>query len=91
MGGGGMYPPTFLGGGDGLYKQPPLFEDKITLNLTFIVKKLTLLTVKLLQTPKIARSLRSLAHKMYSDTRSLRFCQYMYSFLDIIYVKKGVE
>ena len=28
---------------------------------------------------------------MYSETRSLRFCQYMYSFLDIIYVKKGVE
>ena len=42
---------------------PPLFEDKITLKLTFIVKKLTFLTVKLLKTPKIARSLRSLAHK----------------------------
>ena len=26
---------------------PPLFEDKITSNLTFIVKKLTFLTVKL--------------------------------------------
>ena len=35
---------------------PPLFEDKITLNLTFIVNKLTFLTVKLLKTPKIARS-----------------------------------
>ena len=42
---------------------PPLFEDTIILNLTFIVKKLTFLTVKLLKPPKIARSLRSLAHK----------------------------
>ena len=58
-------PPHFFGWGDGLYKHPPLplFEDKITLNLTFIVKKLTFLTVKLLKAPKIARSLRSLAHK----------------------------
>ena len=62
-GDGGMYPPTFLGGGGGgggLYKYPPpppLFEDKITLNLTFIVKKLTFLTVKQLKTQKIARSL----------------------------------
>ena len=59
-------PPHFFGwGGDGLYKYPPppLFEDKITLDLTFIVKKLTFLTVELLKTPKIARSLRSLAHK----------------------------
>ena len=59
-------PPTFLGGGGGLYKHPPpppLFEAKITLNLTFIVNKLTFLTVKLLKTPNIARSLRSLAHK----------------------------
>ena len=24
-GDGGMYPPTFLGGGDGLYKYPPTF------------------------------------------------------------------
>ena len=50
-------PPLFWVG-DGLYKYPPppLFEDKITLNLTFIVKKLTFLTVKLLKTPKIARS-----------------------------------
>ena len=91
---GGMYPPpTFLGGGDGLYKHPPppLFEDKIILNLTFIVKKLTFLTVKLLKNSK-NRSLAPLARtQMYSETRSLRFCQYMYSFLDIIYVKKGVE
>ena len=57
--GGGMYPPTFWGGGMACTKippPPPLFEDKITLNLTFIVKKLTFLTVKLLKTPKIARS-----------------------------------
>ena len=42
-GGGGMYPPTFLGGGIACTNipPPPLFEDKITLNLTFIVKKLT--------------------------------------------------
>ena len=59
-------PPHFLGGGgDGLYKYPPppLFEDKITLNLTFLVQKLTFLTVKLSKTPIIARSLRLLAHK----------------------------
>ena len=49
------------GGGDP--PPPPLFEDKITLKLAFIVKKLTFLTVKLLKTPKIARSLRSLVHK----------------------------
>ena len=62
-GDGGMYPPPhFFGWGDGLYKYSPppqLFEDKINLNLTFIVKKLTLLTVKLLKTQKIARSARS--------------------------------
>ena len=40
---------------------PVLFEDKITLNLTFIVKKLTFLTVKLSKTPQIARSLALLA------------------------------
>ena len=59
-------PPHFFGWGGWpvqISPPPPLFEDKITLNLTFIVKKLTLLTVKLLKTPKIARSLRSLAHK----------------------------
>ena len=80
----GMYPPTFMGGGWPVQiSPPPLFEDKITLNLTFIVKKLTFLTVKLLKTPKVARS--------HTETRSLQFCQYMYSFLDIIYVKKGVD
>ena len=56
-------PPTILGGGMACTNIPPLFEDKITLNLTCIVKKLTFLTVKLLKTQKIARSLRSLAHK----------------------------
>ena len=70
---------------------PPLFEDKITLNLTFMVKKLTFLTVKTIKNSK-NRSLAPLARtQMYSETRSLWFCQYMYSFLDIIYVKKGVE
>ena len=50
------------GGGEGGWEMypppPPLFEDKIhvTLNSTFIVKKLTFLTVKLLKTQKIARS-----------------------------------
>ena len=62
-GGWGVYPPTFLGGGMACTNIPPLFEHKITLNLTFIVKKMTFLTVKLLKTPKIARSLHSLAHK----------------------------
>ena len=64
---GGYILPLFLGGPGGMactnIPPPPLFEDKITSNLTFIVKKLTFLTVKLLKTPKIARSLRSLAHK----------------------------
>ena len=62
-GDGGMYPPTFLGGGGWPVQisPPPLFEEKITLNLTFIVKKLTFLTVKLLKTLKksLARSARS--------------------------------
>ena len=70
---GGMYPPTFFGwGGDGLYKYAPpptLFEGRITEILTFIVKKLTFVTVKLLKTPKLARD-----DKMYAETRSLRFC-----------------
>ena len=48
-GDGGMYPPHFFGwGGWPVQTSPPLFEDKITLNLTFIVEKLTFLTVKLL-------------------------------------------
>ena len=54
--GGGGDPPTFLGGGMACTNIPPLFEDKITLDLTFIVKKLTFLIVELLQTSKIARS-----------------------------------
>ena len=55
--GGCIPPPTFLGGGGmACTNIPPLFENKITLNLTFIVKKLTFLTVKLLKTQKIARS-----------------------------------
>ena len=65
-GGGGCIPPTFLGGGGMACTNippPTLFEDKITLNLTCILKKLTFLTVKLLKTPKVARSLHSLAHK----------------------------
>ena len=54
-GGMGDVSPHFFGWGDGLYNipPPPLFEDK----------KLKFLTVKLLKTPKIARSLCSLAHK----------------------------
>ena len=92
--GGGMYPPTFLGGGDGLYKHPPppLFEDKITLNSTYC-KETDLFNCKTIKNSK-NRSLAPLARiQMHSETRSLRFCQYMtlYSFLDIIYVKKGVE
>ena len=74
---GGCIPPHFFGwGGWPVQTSPPLFEDKITLNLTFIVKKLTFLTVKLLK-PQKNRSLAPLAHtQMYSETRSLRFCQY---------------
>ena len=91
--GGDVSPPLFWVGGMACTNipPPPLFEDKITSNLTFIVKKLTFLTVKLLKTPKIARSPPLACTQMYSETRSLRFCQYMYSFLDIIYVKKGIE
>ena len=64
-GGGWGEGPFWVGGWPvQIFPPPPsFFEDKITLNLTFIVKKLTCLTVKLLKTPKIARSLRSLAHK----------------------------
>ena len=63
MGGGGES-PHFLGGGmacTNIPPPPPLFEDKITLNLTFIVKKLPFLTVKLSKTKKkiLARSARS--------------------------------
>ena len=93
-GGGGMgdvYPPTFLGGGWPVQTSPPppLFEDKITLYLTFIVKKLTFLTVKLLKTPEIARSLRSLAHKCILRLDLCGFASTcIYSFLDIIYVEK---
>ena len=88
---GGDTPPLFWVG-DGLYKHPPppLFEDKITLNLTFIVKKLTFFNCKTIKISK-NHSLAPLARtQMYSETRSLRICQNMYSFLDIIYVK-GVE
>ena len=60
---GGIHPPptTFLGGGMACTNIPPLFEDKMTLNLTFIVKKLTFLTVKLYQIlqKSLARSARS--------------------------------
>ena len=56
-------PPTFFGWGVGCTNipPPPLFEDKITSNLTFIVKKLTFLTVKLFKNSKkwLARSARS--------------------------------
>ena len=88
-----MYPPTFLGGGMACTNipPPPLFEDKITLNLTFIVKETDLFNCKTINNFK-NRSLAPLARtQMYSETRSLRFCQYIYSFLDIIYVEKGVE
>ena len=89
-GDGGMYPPPpplfWVGGGVACTNIPPLFEDKITLNLTFIVKKLTFLTAKLLKTPKIARSLRSLAHKCilrldlcgFASTCILFFTSFMY-------------
>ena len=60
---GDVFPQFFFWGVAYTNIPPPLFEDKITLNLSFIVKKLTFLTVELLKTQKIARSLRSLAHK----------------------------
>ena len=81
-GGWGMYPPpppTFYGWGDGLLPPvqtsppPPLFEDKITLNLTFIVKKLTFLSVKLLKIQK-NRSLAPLARtQMYFASTCILF------------------
>ena len=60
-GDGGIHPPHFFGWGMACTNIPPLFEDKITLNLTFIVKKLTFLTVKLYQIlqKSLARSARS--------------------------------
>ena len=84
-GGGGMYTPTFWCGGWPVQIHPPLFEDKITEHLTFIVKKLTLFNCK---TSKNSKA-RSLARtQMYSEARSLRFCQYSDN---IICVQKGVE
>ena len=69
---------------------PPLFEDKITLNLSFIVKKLTFLTVELLKTQKLlARSARSHTNVFWDSIFAV--LPYMYSILDFIYVKKGVE
>ena len=86
-------PPTFLGGGMACTNIPPLFEDKITLNLTFIVKKLTFLTAKLLKTQKkIARSLRSLAHKCILRLDLCGFASTCILFLtSFMYIKKGVE
>ena len=54
-GGWGDISPHFFGWGGGwpVLISPPLFEDKITLNLTFIVKKLTFSTVKLLKTNSV--------------------------------------
>ena len=66
--GGYIPPPHFFGWGGGSPVQisppPPLFEDKITLNLTFIVKKLTFLTVKLYQ---ILQKSLARSQTMYSD------------------------
>ena len=59
-GGWGDVSPLLFGWGVACTNIPPLFEDKITLNWIFIVKKLTFLTLKLLKTPKsLARSARS--------------------------------
>ena len=81
-------PPLFWVGGMACTNIPPLFEDKITLNLTFkSCKEIDLFNCKTIKNSK-NRSLAPLARtQMYSETRSLRFCQ----FLDIIYVKKGAE
>ena len=84
--GGDVSPPLFWVGGmacSPVQSSPPLFEDKIILNLTFIVKKLTFLTIKTSKNCSLAPLART---EIYSETLSLRFCQYMYSFLDIIYV-----
>ena len=89
-GGWGMYPPpppplVWVGGWP-VQTSPPLFEDKITLNLTFIVKKLTFKTVK------IARSLRSLAHKCILRLDLCGFASTCILFLtSCTYIKKGVE
>ena len=87
-----MYSPNFFFGGWPIQisPPPPLFEDKITLNLSFIVKKF-ILTVELLKTQKIARSLRSLAHKCILRLDLCGFAIHFISILDFIYVKKGVE
>ena len=58
-GDGGIHPPPplfWVGGWPvQISPPPPLFEDKITLNMTFIVKKLTFLTVKLYQILQIIK------------------------------------
>ena len=89
-----MYPPLIWVGGWPVQNipPPPLVEGKITLNLTFSVKKLTFLSGKTIKNSdnRIARSARS--HIIILLTLDLfRFCQYMYSYLDISYLKKGVE
>ena len=81
-------PPTFLGGGDGLYKHPPppphFFEDNITLDLTFIVKKLTFLTAKTIGFPgQISQILQSnfiLTSFKFAQILSCRENYHSYSF-----------
>ena len=49
MGDGGMYPPTFLGGGDGLYKYPPpppTFWRKDNLKFDIYCKEIDLFNCK---------------------------------------------
>ena len=83
------------GGGDGLYKYPPpppTSWRKDNLKFDIYCKEIDLFNCKTIKNFFLNRSLAPLARtQMYSETRSLRFCQYMYSFLDIIYLNKGVE
>ena len=83
-------PPTFLGGGMACTNipPPPLFEDKITLNLTFIVKKLTFLTVKLSKNRSLARTV---AQKCILRLDLCGFASICILFLTSLNVKKGVE
>ena len=86
---GGCIPPLFWVGGWPVQISPPPHFLKIRFDI--YCKEIDLFNCKTIKNSK-NRSLAPLARtQMYSETRSLRFRQYMYSFLDIIYVKKGVE
>ena len=88
---GGCIPPLFWVGGGGMACKnipPTLFEDKITLNFDIYCIEIDLFNCITIKNSKN----RSLAHKCILRLDLCGFAStYMYSFLDIIYVKKGIE